>query len=259
MPHLMPYLRADENATETAYYPIVSLYYDNLDRDCYWQKVRGWPSRRKLRVRVYGSLDGVLPPTSFVEVKHKHFGRVVKRRARIPLEMALAVGEGDRLEGVHLPENDRRVVEESVRLVEDCAFRPSCCMRYDRHAYSDINPESDLRITFDTGIAYRFQDLTPTPDDQKFEKYLLPDGFSVMEIKITGNVPYWLSRVVGEVGCVIQSHSKYCNALEDGDPVLHGQLGGRVKIQYGVAPPLAGLEQVLVAHDFKSPGLAEAS
>src|SRR5579862_3635373 len=100
MSGILPHVRADENATETAYYPIVSLYYDNQDRDCYWQKVRGWPSRRKMRVRVYGSLDGALPPTTFMEVKHKHFGRVVKRRARIPLDMALAVGAGEKLDGI---------------------------------------------------------------------------------------------------------------------------------------------------------------
>ena len=195
----------------------------------------------------------------FVEIKHKHFGRVVKRRARIPLEMALAVGEGEKIEEIFLSENDRRVVDEALRLVRDSQFRPSCCMRYERHAYSDKDPDSDLRITFDTDIAYRFHDLIPVPDDRRFEKVLLPAGFAVMEIKITGCIPYWLTQLVGEAGCVLQSHSKYCNALEDGDPVLHRQLGGRVKIQYGVVPPLAGLEQVLVSHNFDRPGLAEAS
>src|SRR4029434_10658175 len=88
MPNLLPHLRADENAGEGAFYPIVSLYYDNLDRACCWEKLRTIPSRRKLRVRVYGSLDGALPPTSFVEVKHKCEGRGVKRRLRVPLETA---------------------------------------------------------------------------------------------------------------------------------------------------------------------------
>ncbi len=245
MPRLLPYLQADENATETAYYPIVSLYYDNEERDCYWQKVRGWPSRRKMRVRVYGSLDGVLPPTSFMEIKHKHLGRVVKRRARIPLDMALAVGSGEAIDASYLPENDRRVCDEAFRLVHDSGFRPSCCMRYDRYAYTGLDPEVDLRITFDTEIGYRFDDLTPIPDDRRFEKFLLPYGFCVMEVKVIGSVPYWLSCMVGKYGCIYQSHSKYCNALEAGDPVLHSQLGGPVKVQYGVVPPLADLEHML--------------
>jgi len=240
-------MRADENATETAYYPIVSLYYDNADRDCYWQKVRGWPSRRKMRVRVYGSLDGLLPPTTFMEVKHKHMGRVVKRRARIPLEMALAVGEGKPIEDVFLPENDRRVVEEALRLVHEDGFRPCCAMRYDRYAYAARDLESDLRITFDTDIAYRFDNLTPIPDDRRFEKSLLPPGYSVLEVKTTYCVPYWLSCLIGKLGCIYQSHSKYCNAVEDGDPVLHASLGGPVKVQYGVVPPLVNFQPGVLA------------
>ena len=97
MPHLMPHLRADANAGDNAFYPIISLYYDNPDRDCYWEKVRGQKSRRKMRVRVYGSLDGKVPPTSFIEIKHKCDSRVVKRRAQMSLEDALKVGAGESL------------------------------------------------------------------------------------------------------------------------------------------------------------------
>ena len=64
LPHLMPHLRADENAGEGAFYPIVSLYYDNLERDCYWEKSRR-EGRRKLRVRVlWLARWGRYPPLS---------------------------------------------------------------------------------------------------------------------------------------------------------------------------------------------------
>ena len=33
-----------------------------------------------------------------------------------------------------------------------------------------------------------------------------------------------LSRLLAETGCRLQSHSKYCNALEMSDPVLRGML-----------------------------------
>ncbi|HEX8310040.1 MAG TPA: VTC domain-containing protein, partial [Chthoniobacteraceae bacterium] len=111
MPHLLPHLRADENAGDGAFYPIVSLYYDNAERDCYWEKVQGQKSRRKLRVRAYGSLDGKLPPTCFLEVKHKCDGRGVKRRARMPLEAALAIAAGEQAD-IPLKASDRALVEE---------------------------------------------------------------------------------------------------------------------------------------------------
>jgi SPX domain protein involved in polyphosphate accumulation len=236
MPHLLPRLRADENAGEGAFYPIVSLYYDNDERDCYWEKIRGFGNRRKLRVRVYGSLDGALPPTCFVEVKHKCDGRGVKRRVRVPLDLALAAADGNPID-YPLSQQDQRTIVEVHDLVHKRGFKRCCVMRYDRQAFADKDPESDLRITFDTGIGYRMDHLDPIPDDRQFTRYLLPEGYSVMEVKVTGSVPYWLTRMVGEHGCILQSHSKYCNALEDGDPVLHHQIGGRrVSEHYGITP-----------------------
>lgn len=219
MPVLLPHLRADVNAGDNAFYPIISLYYDNPDRDCYWEKIRGQKSRRKMRVRVYGSLDGKVPPTSFIEVKHKCDSRIVKRRAQMPLEAALTVGSG---EDIDLPLDfaAQKVVTEVHGLVHHRGFRPHCCMRYDRQAFADVNPASDLRITFDTGIGYRMDNLTPVPDDRNFSQYLLQEGESVMEVKVIGSVPYWLPRMLGDAGCLLTSHSKYCNALAAGDPAL---------------------------------------
>ena len=236
MPHLLPHLRADENAGDGAFYPIVSLYYDSPERDCYWEKVQGQKSRRKLRVRAYGSLDGTLQPTCFLEVKHKCEGRGVKRRARMPLEAALAVASGAQA-GLPLKAADRALVDEVHRLVQERGFLPCCCMRYDRQAFADRDQESDLRITFDTGIAYRMTDLTPSPDDRNFKDFLLAPGESVMEVKVTGTIPFWLSRLIGEHGCILQSHSKYSNALEAGDPVLKKMLyGGPKRFGLSIAP-----------------------
>jgi len=219
---LSPELRPDENAGGSACYPVVSLYYDNEERDCHWERVRGLGSRRKLRVRLYGSADGNVAPTAFVEVKHKCDGRGVKRRVRLPLEQALDVGRGLRPGGVCLSERDCRMIEEVHGLVRHRGFKPVMVMRYDRTAYAAIHPASDLRITFDTGIFYRMENLTPEPDDRRFDPRheMHPDGRAVMEVKITGCIPYRLSRTIAAAGCKLQSHSKYSSALERIDPVL---------------------------------------
>ena len=250
LPRLLERMRADENAVEDAYYPIVSLYYDNPQRDCFWEKEQGYPSRRKMRVRVYGNLDGRLPPTIFVEIKHKCDGRGVKRRLLVPLEEAYSISAGND-PTVPLDAVNTRLVEEIHHLVKVRGFRPCCAMRYDREAYADRDPESDLRVTFDTGIAYRFDRLRPIPDDREFSEFLLPDGYSVMEVKVTGCVPYWMTLLVGETGCILQGHSKYNNALEAGDPVLHEQMGGRpYKPHYGLTPDsLAARTQINAVAD----------
>jgi len=236
MPRLTERMRADENAMEGAYYPIVSVYYDNAERDCFWEKEQKVPSRRKMRVRIYGNSDGKLPPTVFVEIKHKCDGRGVKRRLKVPLEEAywIAAGNAPR---IPLRPWEMRLVEEIHYLVTVRGFKPCIAMRYDREAYADKDPDSDLRVTFDTGIGYRFHDFEAKPDDKNFTEFLLPPGYSVMEVKVTGAVPYWMAQLVGETGCILQGHSKYNNALEAGDVILHDQMGGRpYKPHYGLTP-----------------------
>ncbi len=259
MPDLLPKMKADENAKEGAFYPIVSLYYDNEERECYWEKVEGVANRRKMRIRVYGSLDGSLPPTIFVEIKHKSDGRGVKRRLLCTLEEAFAVSSGGDI-APRTGINDQRLIQEVHSLVKQRGFKPCCAMRYDRHAFADRDPESDLRVTFDTGIAYRFDNFEVIPDDQRFDQFLLPDGYSVLEVKVTGTVPYWLTHMVGRHHCILQGHSKYNNALEDGDEVLHRMIGGKViKHHYGITPHSLSKSGINVVPDPDSTGGLAAS
>ncbi len=223
---LAPHLRPDGNSGPGARYPVVSLYYDNAERDCYWEKARSLPSRRKLRVRVYGSSDGAVPPASFIEIKHKCEGRGVKRRVQLPVAQALRVCGGVQLEDAVLRGTDRRVIAEVHELVRRRGFAPVLVMRYDRTAFAAADPESDLRITFDDRIFARFDSLEPEPDDRRFAAAdeMCGGDATVMEVKITGCIPYWLSRVLGETGCRMRSHSKYSTALEQRDPVLRAML-----------------------------------
>jgi len=237
-PHLLPHLRPDVYAGAGGIYPIISLYYDTADRDCYWEKIRGQGSRRKLRVRVYGSRDGEVAPTSFVEVKHKCDARVVKRRLQMPIEAALRLCAGEP-HAAPLGLAEARVAREVDGLVRGRCFRPVCCMRYDREALTAVDPASDLRITFDTGIGYRLHELTPVPDDRNFSHYLLRDGESVMEVKGTGAVPYWLARMLGTTGCRLTSFSKYGHALAAGDPAVRPPLPVQRSLNHHPQPPPA--------------------
>lgn len=221
-------LRPDENADETAYYPVVSLYYDNAERDCFWERYHGNPSRRKIRVRLYGTSDGRQPPTCFLEVKHKDCGRGVKRRVKLPLEAALQAASGATI-AQHCTPAEQRVLQEVRHLVETRHLQPCCVIRYDRHAYADRDPTSDLRVTFDTRLRYRMDPLDIVPDDQRFSQWILPENYAVLEVKGTGAVPFWFSQLLGQLGCVFRGHSKYSCALESGDPVIHRMAGGRIK------------------------------
>jgi hypothetical protein len=213
-------LEPDTHGSVEGAYPIVSLYYDTADRRCYWEAWRRAPSRRKLRVRIYGTPDGAIPPTSFVEIKHKLDGRGAKRRVQTTQQNALAIAAGggalERFSGVEL-----RTVEEVHHLVREEAFRPACMISYQRRAYAlavtalgeEAGPEP-LRITFDEGVGARFRDLQPEPADSRCDFALLNPGQCLMEMKGSRAVPFALVRLLAGLGIQSGSFSKYRSAVE---------------------------------------------
>ncbi|MCH2330023.1 MAG: VTC domain-containing protein, partial [Roseibacillus sp.] len=96
-------LAVDQNPGNSGDYPILSQYYDTVERDCYWEKQRGFNSRRKIRLRIYGSEPAKIPPAGFLEVKHKLQGLGVKRRLPMPIEAAqeFGLGNDDVLRGLY--------------------------------------------------------------------------------------------------------------------------------------------------------------
>lgn len=218
IPQFPSTVAADRNSGADAGYRIYSLYFDSPERDCYWEKLRGLGSRRKLRVRLYESTLATASGACFVEIKHKHDGRGVKRRLHVPLEDALQITAGQPATAPIRP-GEERVLTEVQSLISDRHFQPVCCLRYDRKAYFDAQSESDLRITFDEDIRYRMDDLASLQHGA-FEHRLLRDGESVMEVKVTGAVPVWLTRLLTAEKCHPAGRSKYCDALAAGDPVL---------------------------------------
>lgn len=207
-------LRPDTNGNSGGVYPIVSLYYDTPDRRCYWEAWRGVPSRRKLRVRIYGSADGGIPPTSFVEVKHKMDGLGVKRRVQTSLPLALEIGRGEG-SAESFSASEARTVREVHRLVHNDRFHPVCAMRYRRHAFAlhvEDAPEP-LRLTFDDEMGARFRDLDPAPDDRRSDLALLPSDHLIMEVKGFGAVPAPVAKYFAQSSLAPRRFSKYCTAM----------------------------------------------
>lgn len=208
----------DRNAGDGAGYRIYSLYFDNPERDCYWEKLRGLRSRRKLRVRLYESTRKASSGACFVEIKHKHDGRGVKRRLHVPLDAAMAIVAGAP-SPVPIRPGEERVLTEIQHLIAERKFEPVCCLRYDRRAYFEENSEADLRITFDEDIRYRMDDLSSLQHGA-FDHCLIDESHSVMEVKVTGAVPVWLTQVLRKEKCTPAGRSKYCDAIAAGDPVI---------------------------------------
>ncbi|MEK7953540.1 polyphosphate polymerase domain-containing protein [Luteolibacter soli] len=206
-------MMADRGAEDG--YPVLSEYYDTSERSSYWQKQFDVPNRRRIRTRVYGRRDGVIPASAFIEVKHKLDGVTVKRRVSVDLDELEQLTEGIipvRNEATSSP-TDGRVLAEINGLVNEQGSRPVVQIRYHRFAY-DSGPDGTIRITFDSNPLCRFQRVPLTPDDPDFELPLLEPGSSIMEVKTIGSVPYWFRSLIGEFNLVPRGFSKYTAALE---------------------------------------------
>jgi len=205
-------MQADRGAEDG--YPILSEYYDTSERTSYWQKQFGFANRRRVRTRVYGRRDGLIPASAFIEVKHKLDGMTVKRRVLVSLDELEQLTEGI-IPSTHelSAPSDARVLAEIADLVNQHGSRPVVQIRYHRFAY-DSGPDGTIRITFDVDPRCRFRRVRLTPDDPDFELPLLEPGASLMEVKTIGPVPYWFRNLIGEFNLVPQGFSKYTAALE---------------------------------------------
>ncbi len=204
------HLAVDTHANDG--YPVISEYFDSEERSSYWQKQFGVANRRRVRGRVYGRQDGSIPPSAFIEVKHKLDGVTVKRRVSVDMDGLSEFSEG------RLPESpgsvqEGKVISELNDLVVEAETGPVVQIRYHRYAY-DSGPDGTIRITFDSDLRCRFRLLTLVPDDPDFELPLVEEGAAIMEVKTIGPVPYWFRRLVGKYSLVPRGFSKYSVALE---------------------------------------------
>lgn len=220
-------LVVDSLASENGCYPIVTEYFDTPDRQCFWEKDRRLASRRKIRVRIYGCDGGKIPPTGFIEIKHKHFGLGAKRRLFLPVDEAIEFANGnfDILKTVKRDwsRTQQIIIKELFDLIERRKFAPAIQLRYDRMAL--MTPDGQLRVTFDTRLMCRSELLPLVADDQRFEEYIIQPDKSVFEVKSIGPVPFWFREYGGEKKLVRQSFSKFCTAMKQIDPVLRAQIG----------------------------------
>ena len=90
-------------------------------------------------------------------------------------------------------------------------LKPMVFIAYERYAYKD-NEDTGLRITFDTNLRYR-------EDELKLEygssgKLLFDKPMYIMEIKTLGGLPLWFSSILSELKIYPNSFSKYGNVYK---------------------------------------------
>ena len=213
-------LDGDPNLAGRSNYPVSTLYFDSEDLRCYLERVLESNNRRKFRIRLYGSANDSIPPACFLEIKQNQQGRIGKRRIAVSREWIrqfeenLDLHELFEIEPALTSRADLQILREARQMVETYSMRPVCLVRYDRLAFQGREAEASLRITVDSNLRYQ---LTPSRfwfDEPASEVPLLDGEHHLLEVKTTGTLPCWLTRLLNEESCQVRSFSKYCQTID---------------------------------------------
>ena len=192
---------------------IASLYYDTPDFRLIRASLDKPAFKEKIRLRSYGTATESSPV--FLELKRKASGIVYKRRAQTTLPEVRRFFDGEN--GLF---EDRQISGE-LEWFRDCyePLRPACLIICDRLAYYE--PGGDLRLTIDFNPRYRMDAMNLTGSMDGI--LLRPEGDTILEIKVQGAMPLWLTAILDEGRIYKSSFSKYGEAYarEAAAPAAH--------------------------------------
>lgn len=190
------YMHPDEYGQHT----ISNLYFDTPDNLLVRRSIEKPHYKEKLRLRSYG-----IPTRQskvFLEIKKKYDGIVYKRRISCSLTEAYAyIEKGEK------PDTQDQIFREIDYFIQFYeGLIPRLYLAYDRVAWAG-NTDDTLRITFDQNIRSRWDDLYLEHGD--YGDRLLGRELILMEVKVPGAYPIWMSSLLNELEIYPTSFSKY--------------------------------------------------
>lgn len=191
------YLEKDDYAIST----ISNLYFDTDNYYMIRSSIEKAAYKEKLRMRSY---DASPKDSSkvFLEIKKKFEKVIYKRR----ISTSLAKGNEYLLKRENVLESSQIKDEIDWMFKINKDLKPMMYIYYDRFSLK-AKDGSELRITFDHNILYRNYDL----DIKKgiYGDKLLDDDYFIMEIKVEGAYPIWLSHILDQLEIYPRPFSKY--------------------------------------------------
>ncbi len=179
---------------------ICNIYFDTPNHLLIRNSLEKPVYKEKLRLRSYGTpKEG---DKVFIELKKKYKGIVYKRRINLELSEA----ERYLYQNMTLDHPTQITKEINYFLQYYQKIVPSMYISYRRIAmYGTEEPE--LRITFDTNILWREEELKL--ENGAWGYPLLEKDQMLMEIKVPGAMPLWLTHILDELKIYPTSFSKY--------------------------------------------------
>lgn len=198
---MAPHMALDEFGRST----IRNIYFDTDSYYLIRHSIEKPAYKEKLRLRSYS--QAAPDSTVFVELKKKYKHVVYKRRISMPEKEAMAWI----CRGRQCPKASQ--ISEEIDYLLDFydTLEPKVFLSYEREAYYSQD-DSNFRITFDDTILCRQCDFSLC--SKVYGTPILPDGMILMEIKCSGGIPLWMTRVLTKEGIFKTSFSKYGTAYK---------------------------------------------
>lgn len=198
---MAPYMALDEYGRTT----IRNIYYDTDNYRLIRHSIEKPAYKEKLRIRSYNRASR--ESTVFVELKKKYKSIVYKRRISLPEKEAMAwLGRQN-----HCGKETQISEEIDYFLDYYQTLQPVIFLTYEREAYYSRCGD-DFRVTFDENILCRQEDVSLEADVGGLS--ILGDDMSLMEVKCSGGIPLWMTRVLSEEHIYKTSFSKYGTAYQ---------------------------------------------
>lgn len=179
---------------------ICNIYFDTPSYQLVRASIEKPVYKEKLRLRSYGIPgDG---DTVFIELKKKYKGVVYKRREKFELTQAEH----------YLYDKGPAAIKSQITGEIDWFLKfykeldPAMYISYERVAMYGLE-DSEVRVTFDSDILWREKELWL--ESGTWGSPLLPEGYRLMEVKIPGAMPLWLSHIFDDLKIYPVSFSKY--------------------------------------------------
>ena len=204
LPTLLEYMTLDDICLNGNEYRIYSIYYDTINHDVIRDNSAGMMYKEKMRLRSYYPKNEP-DDKIFMEIKKKCDGVGNKRRIKIRnREVEPFVND------LILPETknylSNQVAHELLYYFKKNKVAPALYVQYDRLALFG-KEDKNFRMTFDRKVRTRRTDFKFGESD--IDELLLPDDIYIMEIKILGAMPLWLTRLLSDNELFSHGFSKY--------------------------------------------------
>jgi hypothetical protein len=203
---ILPYMKKDPFTAGPGArrYVVRSLYFDTDKLDAFVEKLNGDQDRVKLRIRSYQS-DPENNMKLRVEFKSRKGMAMEKHSTWVSLDAYQQF-----MDTHHWTDHSDPVLSEFERYVHLKGMRPKVLVEYEREGYLS-RIDRLVRTTFDHHVkSAQAEDLFP--QNAIFRNFY--PGMLVFEIKCDKRQPFWLRKLVQELGLKLAANSKFAQGVE---------------------------------------------